>query len=66
MDDNDDIRARLTEQFAADAVAAHERLALDMILRGQFPSMGWKIGYRVEYDGLVMRHVCFPIPPRLP
>jgi hypothetical protein len=58
------LRNELVKQFAEQVAGAHDRMALDMILHGMFPSQGWCIGYTMELDERQMKHTCFPVPPR--
>jgi hypothetical protein len=57
------LRNELVKQCAEGLARDVDRLALDMILRGMFPSQGWRIGYTMELDGRQMKYTCFPVPP---
>ena len=41
-----------------------DKLALTMILHGQFPSKGWRIAECIWRDQSVIRYSCFPMAPK--
>jgi hypothetical protein len=51
------------EAVVANMARDMDKLALDMILRGHFPSAGWRIGYDWEQDGMILRYTLREIPP---
>lgn len=50
--------------FIDGAQRERDKLALTMILHGQFPSKGWSVTECIWRDGLVLRYACFPLAPR--
>lgn len=49
--------------FLDGLVKERDKLALTMILHGQFPSKGWRIAECIWRDGEIIRYSCFPMAP---
>lgn len=57
----------VAEQLFVDGLArSRDRLALEMILHGRFPSQGWRIVECFWKDGEIVRYSCFPLAPHVP
>jgi hypothetical protein len=55
----DTLTRRVVETLCADM----ETLALDMVLKGLYPSQGWTIGVQWSRDPTVISYRIFPVPP---
>jgi hypothetical protein len=52
------------EKLFLDGLARERgKLALTMILHGQFPSAGWRVAECIWRDGSMLRYSCFPMAP---
>jgi len=58
----DELTARVVETLVADM----ETLALDMILKGMYPTQGWSIGVQWDGDRCSIHYRIFPVPPGPP
>jgi len=56
----------LTQRVVETLMADMETLALDMILKGQYPSQGWTIGVQWSTNPEELGYRIFPVPPRAP